>query len=347
MGKKRKQKQYYSHKMSFWSKILKSNRHAASLNNQTKKEIARPESVLRPSSKALIYSSELEYIARCIQDYPNIETGGQLYGAWTASGAPRVIYALGPGPRANHQTTFFNQDVEYLESIGGKLKEFGLQHIGEWHSHHSLGLPHPSVHDVQTMQNGIVQLNLNRLILCIGSISDNKIAINPFNFAKDSKYISAYWEVINTHNRLRDIIDSDLKDFLRHPHSTNFTFAESNLTNHSSTINNQAGWFSTIENRRDFKKIIDLLKSQSWVKEVSPKMSETGLITLKVLSKNFVEIIEFPKDFPYKPFVIDHMGFVEQTYKHFVFKDSWEYTIGVFETFKLNYNNHLKKIANG
>ena len=129
----------------------------------------------------------------CIQYYPNVETVAQLYWAWTASGAPRVIYAIGPGPRANHQTTFFNQDVEYLETVGVKLKEYGLQHIGEWHSHHHLGLPHPSGHDAQTMQNGIVQLNLNRLLLCIGSFNDSGIIINPFNFVRNARFVPAQW----------------------------------------------------------------------------------------------------------------------------------------------------------
>lgn len=93
---------------------------------------------LVPSDIAYIYASEVAFIAKCINDYPNIETGGQLFGAWTASGAPRVIYAIGPGRNANHEGAFFNQDVDYLELIGEKLKEFGLQHIGEWHSHHKL-----------------------------------------------------------------------------------------------------------------------------------------------------------------------------------------------------------------
>ena len=54
-------------------------------------------------SKAIIYSSEISFIGRCILDSPNIETGGQLFGFWTASGNPVVVYAIGPGPKANHQ----------------------------------------------------------------------------------------------------------------------------------------------------------------------------------------------------------------------------------------------------
>ena len=54
----------------------------------------------RPAPAALIYQGELDYLSRCILDRPSIETGGELFGYWTASGVPVVLYAIGPGPRA-------------------------------------------------------------------------------------------------------------------------------------------------------------------------------------------------------------------------------------------------------
>lgn len=87
----------------------------------------------------MIYCSELDYISRCILDSTTIETGGQLFGFWTSTGIPVVLYAIGPGPLANHQVTFFNQDVDYLLNVGtALLQRYGLQHIGEWHSYHQL-----------------------------------------------------------------------------------------------------------------------------------------------------------------------------------------------------------------
>ena len=71
-------------------------------------------SLCTPSSIAFIYRSELDYISRCILDYKNIETGGQLFGYWTAGGSPVVVYAIGPGKKANHQVAFFNQDIDYI-----------------------------------------------------------------------------------------------------------------------------------------------------------------------------------------------------------------------------------------
>jgi len=56
---------------------------------------------------AVIYRSELDFMSRCILDCKHIETGGQLFGFWTRDCVPVVLFAIGPGPKANHQVTFF------------------------------------------------------------------------------------------------------------------------------------------------------------------------------------------------------------------------------------------------
>ncbi len=40
---------------------------------------------------ALVYQSEMDFVSRCILDCPNIETGGELFGFWTATGIPVVL----------------------------------------------------------------------------------------------------------------------------------------------------------------------------------------------------------------------------------------------------------------
>ena len=340
MGKNRKKS--YSPKRPFWNIILKSDRRNKNINDQRNEEVMSQKPALFPSSKALIYSSELDYIARCIQDFPNIETGGQLYGAWTASGTPRVIYVLGPGPRANHQSTFFNQDVEYLKTAGAKLKEYGLQHIGEWHSHHQLALSHPSGHDVQTMQNAITQLNLNRLLLCIGCFNNRGIVINPFNFARDTHFVPSQWEIINTRNRLREVIDNDLADMLCNPVSTRYTFAEEYIGSQQKTVSVHSGWFSQIENRQAFKQIIDSLKAQDWIIEANPQISSDGIVTLKIITRTFAEIVTFPADFPNSPFEIVRRGLIEGTCTHYSFVEEWVSASTIQQTFKDNYKLHLR-----
>ena len=115
----------------------------------------------------------MDFVSRCILDYPRIETGGQMFGYWTDDGTPVVLYTIGPGPHANHQPAFFNQDVQYLKEVGSILvHQYGLQHMGEWHSHHQLGLAHPSGHDASTMASGLAASGRNRFLLCIGNCTD-------------------------------------------------------------------------------------------------------------------------------------------------------------------------------
>ena len=165
-----------------------------------------------PAETAVIYQSELDYISRCILDYPNIETGGQLFGFWSAAGTPVVVYAIGPGARANHERTFFNQDIGYLTSLGRILVDkYGLQHMGEWHSHHRLGLAHPSGHDASTMVNSIRQGNLGRFLLCIGNCNGVSSVLNAFTFTQSAgyDYRHAAWRVVDVESPFRTAISAD------------------------------------------------------------------------------------------------------------------------------------------
>lgn len=169
--------------------------------------------------EVMAYQSELDYISRCILDCPNIETGGQLFGFYAAKGTPVVCYAIGPGLHANHQITFFNQDIDYLQTIGTILnQEYGLQHIGEWHSHHRLGLDHPSGHDAQTMHHSIDALHLSQFLLCIGTTDGRSANINAYTFREnDPYYYPSKWHIKATPSPYRQVIDERLCDLLVHP----------------------------------------------------------------------------------------------------------------------------------
>lgn len=165
-----------------------------------------------PSQVVMIYQSELDVLSRYILDYPRLETGGQLFGFWTAGGVPVVLFALGPGARANHQVTFFNQEIAYLERVGNRLiTRFGLQHIGEWHSHHQLGLSEPSGHDVTTMVRSIQRRNLRRFLLAIGNCRAGRSTINAYPFAQVAGrgYARAAWEVKPGQSPFRTAIEGE------------------------------------------------------------------------------------------------------------------------------------------
>ena len=185
-------------------------------------ESGRETAFGRMPNLAEIYRSELEYVLRCILERPHIETGGELFGFWKDDGTPVVAYALGPGPDANHELAFFNQDIRYLTNVGAALTgKYGLEHIGEWHSHHGLGLAHPSGHDAATVAHGVRSHGRNRFLLCIGTCTERSASLGGFAFTKDGgeDYSHVDWRIIGADSPFRGAVDGDcaLSDILVHP----------------------------------------------------------------------------------------------------------------------------------
>lgn len=262
--------------------------------------------VQRPSDRAIIYRGELDYVSRCILDYPDIETGGQLFGYWTASGDPVVVYAIGPGPRANHQVAFFNQDRNYLVQVGGELVErYGLQHIGEWHSHHRLGLAHPSGHDADTMVRSIAHGHLHRFLLCIGNCDERSSTLAAFNFTEDTRYdyVSASWYVREGESPLRATIDRELSHLLVHPRTTQArhgTLKTAQIATQSAVYAPHY-WLKDHKNNAQLKAIIDNISRQIDVRECLPQLDDDGHVHLLVDRVMQREHIYFPQGFPQLP----------------------------------------------
>ena len=141
------------------------------------------------ANRVSIYHEEAERICRFVMAYPNLETGGDLFGFWTNSGAPVVAYAIGPGRYSRHCYASFYQDAEWLHAAGtGLYDRHGLQHIGEWHSHHQLGLNQPSAGDIRTVVHGMEAKNWRKFVLMIATLDaspgspvmQNYYLVNPY-----------------------------------------------------------------------------------------------------------------------------------------------------------------------
>lgn len=292
MGRKNKKRSVITKKMSIVSLFNRNDK--ASIQSQ-------PHLEIEPYDKAYIYQSEISFIGKCILDYPNIETGGQLFGYWTASGAPVVVYAIGPGPNANHQVAFFNQDVQYLERVGHILvSQFGLMHIGEWHSHHHLGLDKPSAHDANTMQKSIDRLHLNRFLLCIGNCNGSQYSIRPYNFIENyNVYSNAEWEIKGEVSPYRSQIQSYLAyTFQIQSYLANLEFA----TRQSEHI--EKSWFAEQSNRRKLTDMIGFMKSLPGSSDSKAQLvGET--VQLLTTFYDRIEVISFPSNFPSSPISIN------------------------------------------
>ncbi len=153
--------------------------------------------------KAIIYASELETIGCHTADFPDLETGGDLFGFWTHSGFPIVHVATGPGPRAQRTSTSFFQDEDFLRDVGDTLRQrHGLQHIGEWHSHHRLGLKSPSGGDAHTVVRGMQRNDINQFFLMIVTLRPRSRGDVPtghgylFQRRRGTDYASCGWVVL-------------------------------------------------------------------------------------------------------------------------------------------------------
>ena len=119
----------------------------------------------------MIYERDLDEIAERTAAHPYGETGGDLFGFFTHGGNPAVQLTLGPGPRARHEEAAFFQDVDHLRTRGAMLQAaYGLQHIGDWHSHHRFALDGPSEGDVATVHRTLERNGLDRFVVCIANL---------------------------------------------------------------------------------------------------------------------------------------------------------------------------------
>ena len=81
--------------------------------------------VNREDCKVFIFEEDYQIMANLVLKYPNLETGGDLFGLWTTAGNAMLHVVLGPGQHCRRTGTSFYQDVSYLKDNG----EIGRAHV--------------------------------------------------------------------------------------------------------------------------------------------------------------------------------------------------------------------------
>jgi len=94
------------------------------------------------------------------------ETGGRLLGVYDQVGRQLVIEVHGviePGPGARRTPTSFFQDGEYQERVFRLVESRhpGIEHLGNWHTHHVNGLDCLSTGDIKTYRRNVNHQNHN------------------------------------------------------------------------------------------------------------------------------------------------------------------------------------------
>jgi hypothetical protein len=167
--------------------------------------------------KAFIYQNNLDLISMYTLDYPNVETGGELFGFWTHTGFPVVQVVTGPGEKVDRSSVFFRQDAKYMIEVHRYVNNrHGMQHLGSWHSHHKMDLARPSNYDIKTVQQAMKFHKLGKLFISITNIRNDQTEINGFLFAEgiSSDYIKTPWMVMKGKN---PFIDEELQSILLPP----------------------------------------------------------------------------------------------------------------------------------
>lgn len=260
---------------------------------------------------AVIYRSELDYLSRCIADYPECETGGHLFGYWTVQGVPVILYATGPGPNCMHGSVECHHDHDYYTRIRDILENtIALQHIGDWHSHHQLSLNHPSGGDVHAMLAGVGNLPgmLRRHLMCIGTYNRGETFIDAYTFHQNEipNYTHAAWTIVEMMSPFRPLADSLLRSFLINPVTLYpnmgklYTINElvDDALNDTTESSPKLYWLDeAIENRKMLKKFIKETRFFHPGKRVEAMATEDNHVFLNI--ENGEQSILFAEPFPH------------------------------------------------
>ena len=306
-------------------------------------QFVSPKVETSEDSVVYIYRSEFDILSRYILDCPNIETGGELMGFFTEHGDFVVCLAIGPGTNANHQITFFQQDVEYLKKCYSSLnKNYGLRYIGEWHSHHKLGLTKPSGHDATTVVNGMKKLAVDKFLLCIGNMDKKKRStLNAYSFhqKEDYNYRQIKWKVIDAVSPYRTTMETENSNLLIMPHTLKPFHGENLMAERHSSLNammpiyKNGYWLNNKDNNLLLKRMIEFLTGEDNEYSISPMLDNHGLVHLFVQGAEKNEEIVFGENFPNEAPLIKIFG----NYRENVL--CWTNDGSIYDNFVVYYNN--------
>ena len=141
--------------------------------------------------KIYLFEEDQKMLEDLVLRYPDIETGGDLFGLWTTEGDAVVHIVLGPGQGCKRTDVSFYQDIPYLQRNGELLTQnYMLCHIGEWHSHHQLRLSQPSQGDSSTVITHYPGRDTCGFLLIIAnilSLSRKQVTLSPYLYTANSR----------------------------------------------------------------------------------------------------------------------------------------------------------------
>lgn len=125
----------------------------------------------RTGTPVLIFQSELACIEEETLRWPDRETGGELFGYFTYAGWPVVHRVINANATARRGSATFHPNANQIDREGRELIDgYGLQHLGQWHSHHRFALNCPSRVDRATVADAIRTYRLHSFVQVIANV---------------------------------------------------------------------------------------------------------------------------------------------------------------------------------
>lgn len=158
-----------------------------------------------------LYKSEFDMIVDATLKFPESETGGDLFGAFTHGGMPVIWLASGPGPHAQGDRTHFQQDTNFTSMWEQWLtRNFALQYIGSWHSHHRLGLQQPSAGDRAAAQSYARNHHRDKTTEIIVTIESGQVKLWPYFYpnAREESWVNSQLHMLDGTNTVRQYINT-------------------------------------------------------------------------------------------------------------------------------------------
>lgn len=239
-------------------------------------------------------------------DYPDLETGGDFFGFWNNLGLPVILYVSGPGENSYRNSSFFRQDLDFLVGVGNYVyTNFGLQHIGSWHSHNKLSLAIPSSHDCTTMINAVNNNTIDKFFMILGNITNKGgTTINGFLFDKynQTNYSQTQWRVLKSENLLSKAINRDLKKTLLYKPKTRKARLEDLIViesheNKVLPINFEStSWLASQKGRDELKVIFQWFENR--YENAKMYLSESNDLELRAYGISIIFNNNFPQSHP-------------------------------------------------
>ena len=166
--------------------------------------------------KVYMFEEDIAMVQKLVLLYPDVETGGDLFGLWTTEGDAVLHIVLGPGKNCSRTDVSFNQDIPYLQRNGELLTEnYMLVHIGEWQSYYQQRLFKPRHGDSSTVIRYFPRGAVYGFLLIIANIVEpDKVKLSPYLYTENSTFTYsrkgevALLQAQNVFKKLRDIQDT-------------------------------------------------------------------------------------------------------------------------------------------